>query len=93
MKNLIFYDDLTISDEFSKHVEKRIKENPKEFTTYLTKELKEYPLALTLDHVENNEQTKEKDEILNPSDDFYKQNHFIIFSCVINCIITYEKST
>jgi len=48
------------------------KENPKEFTTYLTKELKEYPLVLTLDHVKKIEQTKDNEIISNPSDDFLK---------------------
>ena len=46
------------------------KENPEEFTTYLTKELKEYPLVLTLDHVKKIEETKDNDKISNPSDDF-----------------------
>lgn len=48
------------------------KENPEEFTTYLTKELKEYPLVLTLDHVKKIEETKDNDKISNPSDDFLK---------------------
>ncbi len=48
------------------------KENPEEFTTYLTKELKEYPLVLTLDHVKKIEGTKDNDKISNPSDDFLK---------------------
>ena len=48
------------------------KENPEEFTTYLTKELKEYPLVLTLDHVKKIEETKDNDRISNPSDDFLK---------------------
>ena len=48
------------------------KENPEEFTTYLTNELKEYPLVLTLDHVKKIEETKDNDKISNPSDDFLK---------------------
>ena len=48
------------------------KENPEEFTTYLTKELKEYPLVLTLDHVKKIEETKDNDKISNPSNDFLK---------------------
>ena len=48
------------------------KENPEEFTSYLTKELKEYPLVLTLDQVKSIEQTSENNEILNPPQDFIK---------------------
>ncbi len=48
------------------------KENPKEFTAYLTKELKEYPLVLTLEQVKKIEETSENNEISNPSDFFIK---------------------
>ena len=51
------------------------KENPEEFTTYLMKELKEYPLVLTLDQVKNIEQINEKNEISNPSDEFIKNKN------------------
>jgi DNA polymerase II small subunit len=33
------------------------KENPKEFTTFLTKSLKEFPLVLTIDHIKSLEQS------------------------------------
>lgn len=48
------------------------KDSPEKFTTYIMKELKEYPLVLTLDQVKNIEQINEKKEILNPSDEFIK---------------------
>ena len=48
------------------------KENPEEFTTYLTKELKEYPLVLTLDHIKSIENKNENKKISTISDDFIK---------------------
>ncbi len=48
------------------------KENPEEFTTYLTKKLKEYPLVLTIDHIKKIEQINENNEISEPSEDFIK---------------------
>jgi DNA polymerase II small subunit len=48
------------------------KDNPEEFTTYLMKELKEYPLVLTLNHIKDIELKNEKKEIPNPPDDFIK---------------------
>ena len=38
------------------------KENPKEFTYFLTKNLKEFPLVLTVDHIKNIEQLSESKE-------------------------------
>ncbi len=49
------------------------KENPKEFTNFLTKELKEYPLVLTLDQVKSLEQINKNDEILETTNDFFKK--------------------
>jgi DNA polymerase II small subunit len=48
------------------------KEDPEEFTTYLTKKLKEYPLVLTIDHIKKIEQINENNEISKPSEDFIK---------------------
>jgi DNA polymerase II small subunit len=49
------------------------KENPKEFTNYLTKELKEYPLVLTLDQVKSIEQNKKEDNNLGYTNDLFKE--------------------
>ena len=48
------------------------KKNPEEFTTHLTKELKEYPLVLTLDHIKSIENKNENKKISTISDDFIK---------------------
>jgi len=48
------------------------KDNPEEYTSYITKNLKEYPLVLTVDHIKNIEQKKEKDQFEAPSDEFIK---------------------
>lgn len=42
------------------------KENPKEFTSFLTKNLKEFPLILTLDQIKNIEQLKKVEETPKP---------------------------
>ena len=46
------------------------KKNPEQFTYFITKKLKEYPLILTLDQIKNIEQTEEKEE----EDQNIKQN-------------------
>ncbi|MEA3457323.1 MAG: metallophosphoesterase, partial [Candidatus Thermoplasmatota archaeon] len=45
------------------------KDNPEEFTSFLTKELKEYPLVLTLDQIKNIEQATKIEKIPQPSED------------------------
>ena len=48
------------------------KENPTEFTTFITKSLKEYPLVLTLDHIKQLEQLSQVKEIPKPNVDFHE---------------------
>ena len=45
------------------------KDDPEEFTSFLTKELKEYPLVLTLDQIKNIEQATKIEKIPQPSKD------------------------
>lgn len=45
------------------------KDDPEKFTFFLTKELKEYPLVLTLDQIKNIEQTTKIEKIPQPSED------------------------
>ncbi len=48
------------------------KDNPSEFTSFLTKNLKEYPLVLTIKHVKEVEQTKKVSEVKKQSDEALK---------------------
>jgi DNA polymerase II small subunit len=43
------------------------KDDPKEFTSFLTKNLKEFPLVLTLDHIKSIEQLSKTEEAPKPS--------------------------
>lgn len=43
------------------------KDDPKEFASFLTKNLKEFPLVLTLDHIKNIEQLSKTEEAPKPS--------------------------
>jgi len=45
------------------------KDDPEEFTSFLTKELKEYPLVLTLDQIKNIEQATKIEKTPQPSED------------------------
>jgi len=50
------------------------KENPEDFTTFITKNLKEYPLVLTLDHVKDIEQLSTiKEETNEVSNNFFEK--------------------
>jgi len=49
------------------------KDDPKKFTSFLTNNLKEYPLVLTLDQIKNIEQTTEFKKIPLPSEDSIKK--------------------
>ena len=42
------------------------KDDPKEFTSFITKNLKEFPLILTLDQIKNIEQLKKVEETPKP---------------------------
>lgn len=46
------------------------KDDPKEFTSFIAKNLKEYPLVLTLEQIKSLEQTTEKNERIELSEDF-----------------------
>ena len=43
------------------------KDNPEEFTSFITKNLKEFPLVLTIDHIKNVEQLETVKEISKPT--------------------------
>ena len=49
------------------------KRNPEEFTNFLTKNLKEYPLVLTVNHVKDIEQLKESEIVSKPSENFFEK--------------------
>ena len=50
------------------------KENPTEFTSFLTKSLKEFPLVLTIDHIKDIEQITEEKETPKPTADTQEIN-------------------
>ena len=52
------------------------KENPEEFTSFLTKNLKEYPLVLTIDHIKNIEQSTKTEATLKPSVNISEKKEF-----------------
>ncbi|UCH71595.1 MAG: hypothetical protein JSW62_04145, partial [Thermoplasmatales archaeon] len=49
------------------------KENPEKFTSFITKNLKEYPLVLTIDHIKNIERSAEIHEKTKPSENYLEK--------------------
>jgi DNA polymerase II small subunit len=70
------------------------KDNPEEFTMYLTKKLKEYPLVLTINHIKGIEEKKGNDKIPNPTEDFIrnKENQSKILYDLYNPKLKPEKN-
>ena len=71
------------------------KDDPKEFTSFITKNLKEFPLVLTIDHIKNLEESTKTEETPKPSIDSpeVKELQTKMLSSIYGGEVQYKPST